>query len=287
MKYRLIEQHRPQFRVRWMCAALGVSPSGYYAWRGRPESRRAQIDRALLGRIQDVHASSRQTYGHRRVQAALRADGHVVGRHRIARLMRAHGLRPKMRRKFRATTDSKHSHPVAANLLNRQFTVAAPDRVWTADITYIPTAEGWLYLAIVLDLFSRQIVGWAMDATMSQQLTLRALTMASQRQRPGPGLMHHSDRGSQYACRAYQALLAKHAMVCSMSRKGNCWDNAPTESWFHTLKTEQVYHRSYLTRQEAMLDIFEYVEAFYNRQRRHSALGYMTPAQFAAAKQTA
>lgn len=287
MKYRLIEQHRSQFRVRWMCAALGVSSSGYYAWRSRPESKRAQINRALLGRIRAIHTSSRQTYGHRRVQAALRADGHAVGRHRGARLMRAHGLRPKTRRKFRATTDSKHGHPVAANLLDRQFTVAAPNRVWTADITYIPTAEGWLYLAIVLDLFSRQIVGWAMDATMGQQLALRALTMAIQHQRPGPGLVHHSDRGSQYACRAHQKLLAKHAMLCSMSRKGNCWDNAPTESWFHTLKTEQVHHRCHQTRQEAMLDIFEYIEAFYNRQRRHSALGYMTPAQFAAANQAA
>lgn len=162
--------------------------------------------------------------------------------------MRTHGLRPKMRRKFHATTDSKHSHPVAPNRLDRQFTVAAPNRVWTADITYSPTSEGWLYLAIVLDLFSRQIVGWAMDATMSQQLTLRALTMAIQRQRPAPGLVHHSDRGSQDACRAYQKLLAKHGMLCSMSRKGNCWDNASTESWFHTLKTEQVHHRCYQTR---------------------------------------
>ena len=214
------------------------------------------------------------------MQAALRADGHAVGRHRVARLMRAHGLRPKTRRKFRATTDSKHGHPVAANLLDRQFTVAAPNRMWTADITYIPTAEGWLYLAIVLDLFSRQIVGWAMDATMGQQLTLRALTMAIQRQRPGPGLVHHSDRGSQYACRAYQKLLAKHAMLCSMSRKGNCWDNAPSESFFSTLKRELVNERVYATRAEARGAIFEYIEVFYNRERLHSALGYMSPIEF-------
>jgi putative transposase len=285
VKYRLIEQHRSQFRVRWMCSALGVSPSGFYAWCGRPESRRAQIDRALLGRIREIHADSRQTYGHRRVHAALQAEGQAVGRHRVARLMRVHGVCPKTRRRFRATTNSRHDHPVAPNLLDRQFDVEAPNRVWTADITYIATAEGWLYLAIVLDLYSRQIVGWAMDSTMSQQLTLRALTMALQRHRPLPGLVHHSDRGSQYACRAYQKLLAKHGIVCSMSRKGNCWDNAPTESWFHSLKTEQVHHRTYQTRQEAMLDIFEYMEVFYNRQRRHSALGYLTPAQFVAANQ--
>ena len=224
MKYRLIEQHRSQFRVRWMCSALDVSPSGFYAWCGRPESRRAQIDRALLGRIREIHADSRQTYGHRRVHAALQAEGQAVGRHRVARLMRVHGVCPKTRRRFRATTNSRHDHPVAPNLLDRQFDVEAPNRVWTADITYIATAEGRLYLAIVLDLYSRQIVGWAMDSTMSQQLTLRALTMALQRHRPPPGLVHHSDRGSQYACRAYQKLLAKHGIVCSMSRKGNCWE---------------------------------------------------------------
>jgi len=285
MKYRLIDQNRSHYRVRWMCAALDVSPSGYYAWRQRPESQRAQIDRTLLGRIREIHTSSRQTYGHRRVHAALQADGHAVGRHRVARLMRSAGLRPKTRRKFRVTTESKHNHPVAPNRLDRQFTVAAPNRVWTADITYIATVEGWLYLAIVVDLYSRQIIGWAMDATMGQQLTLRALMMALQHQRPLPGLVHHSDRGSQYACRGYQKLLTKHGIVCSMSRKGNCWDNAPTESWFHSLKTELVYHRTYQTRQEARLDIFEYMEIFYNCQRRHSALGYLTPAQFVAAHQ--
>ena len=287
MRYRLIDQHRSQYRIRWMCSALDVSPSGFYAWRARPESARAQTDRRLLERICQIHTDSRQTYGHRRVRAALQAEGYSIGRRRVARLMRRYGVRPKTRRKFRVTTDSKHTHPIAPNRLDRQFHVTAANQVWTTDISYIATAEGWLYLAIVLDLYSRQVIGWAMEATMSQNLTLRALSMALQRQRPQAGLVHHSDRGSQYACQAYQKLLAKHKIVCSMSRKGNCWDNAPTESWFHTLKTEQVYHVSYKTRQEAMLDIFDYIEVFYNRQRRHSTLGYLTPVQFATGQRAA
>jgi putative transposase len=224
VRYRLIDQHRSQYRIRWMCSALDVSPSGFYAWRARPESARAQTDRRLLERICQIHTDSRQTYGHRRVRAALQAEGYSIGRRRVARLMRRHGVRPKTRRKFRVTTDSKHTHPIAPNRLDRQFHVTAANQVWTTDISYIATAEGWLYLAIVLDLYSRQVIGWAMEATMSQNLTLRALSMALQRQRPQAGLVHHSDRGSQYACQAYQKLLAKHKIVCSMSRKGNCWE---------------------------------------------------------------
>jgi len=194
--------------------------------------------------------------------------------------MRENDIRAKARRKFKVTTDSRHDHPVAPNLLDRQFTVEAPNTVWLADISYIWTREGWLYLAVVLDLFSRQVVGWAMDEQMPQELTLAALDMALKRRRPLPGLMHHSDRGSQYAAGAYRKRLAEHGIVCSMSRKGNCWDNAPMESFFHTLKTELVHHRDYLTRDEARHDIFEYIEVFYNRQRSHSTLGYLSPAQF-------
>jgi putative transposase len=280
MKFQFIRDHREDFPVRLMCRVLEVSPSGFYDWLGRPESARAAEDRALVAKIQAVHGDSRRTYGSPRVHASLKAAGYRIGRKRVARLMRENDIRAKAKRTFQATTDSRHDHPVAPNLLDRQFTVAAPNMVWLADISYIPTREGWLYLAVVLDLHSRQVVGWAMDEEMPQELTLAALDMALKRRRPLPGLMHHSDRGSQYAAKAYQARLAEHGIVCSMSRKGNCWDNAPMESFFHTLKTERVHHRDYQTRAEARRDIFEYIEVFYNRQRRHSTLGYLSPVQF-------
>jgi len=280
MKFQFIRDHREHFPVRLMCRVLGASPSGFYDWLRRPESPRAGEDRALVEKIQAVHGDSRRTYGSPRVHASLKAAGYRIGRNRVARLMRENGIRAKTKRKFRVTTDSRHDHPVAPNLLDRQFTVEAPNMAWLADISYVWTREGWLYLAVVLDLFSRQVVGWAMDERMPQELTLAALDMALKRRRPLPGLMHHSDRGSQYAAGAYQKRLVEHGIVCSMSRKGNCWDNAPMESFFHTLKTELVHHRDYLTRDEARRDIFEYIEVFYNRQRRHSTLGYLSPAQF-------
>ena len=280
MTFQFMRDHREHFPVRLMCRVLETSPSGFYDWLRRPESQRAAEDRALIEKIQAVHNESRRTYGSPRVHASLKAAGYRIGRKRVARLMRENDIRAKAKRKFKVTTDSRHDHPVAPNLLDRQFTVAAPNTVWLADISYIWTREGWLYLAVVLDLFSRQVVGWAMDEQMPQELTLAALDMALQRRRPLPGLMHHSDRGSQYAAGAYQKRLAEHGIVCSMSRKGNCWDNAPMESFFHTLKTELVHHRDYLTRDEARRDIFEYIEVFYNRQRRHSTLGYLSPAQF-------
>jgi putative transposase len=280
MTFQFIRDHREHFPVRLMCRVLEASPSGFYDWLRRPESQRAAEDRALIEKIQAVHTESRRTYGSPRVHASLKAAGYRIGRKRVARLMRENDIRAKAKRKFKVTTDSRHDHPVAPNLLDRQFTVEAPNTVWLADISYIWTREGWLYLAVVLDLFSRQVVGWAMDEQMPQELTLAALDMALQRRRPLPGLMHHSDRGSQYAAGAYQKRLAEHGIVCSMSRKGNCWDNAPMESFFHTLKTELVHHRDYLTRDEARRDIFEYIEVFYNRQRRHSTLGYLSPAQF-------
>jgi putative transposase len=280
MKFQFIRDHREDFPVRLMCRVLDVSSSGFYDWLERPESPRAVENRALVAKIQAIHGDSRRTYGSPRVHASLQDAGYRIGRNRVARLMRDHAIRARTKRKFRVTTDSRHDHPVAPNRLDRQFEVAAPNTVWVADISYIPTREGWLYLAVVLDLFSRQVVGWAMDQQMPQELTLAALDMAIQRRRPLPGCMHHSDRGSQYAAGDYRKQLAKYGMVCSMSRKGNCWDNAPVESFFHSLKTEQVHHCDYQTRDEARRDIFEYIEVFYNRQRRHSTLGYLSPAQF-------
>jgi transposase InsO family protein len=280
MKFQFIRDHREDFPVRLMCRVLDVSSSGFYDWLERPESPRAVENRALVAKIQAIHGDSRRTYGSPRVHASLQDAGYRIGRNRVARLMRDNAIRARTKRKFRVTTDSRHDHPVAPNRLDRQFEVAAPNTVWVADISYIPTREGWLYLAVVLDLFSRQVVGWAMDQQMPQELTLAALDMAIQRRRPLPGCMHHSDRGSQYAAGDYQKQLAKYGMVCSMSRKGNCWDNAPMESFFHSLKTEQVHHCDYQTRDEARRDIFEYIEVFYNRQRRHSTLGYLSPAQF-------
>jgi putative transposase len=286
MRFSFIEDHREVFHVRAMCAVLGVSTSGYYAWRDRPESMRAAANRSLSEDIRRVHADSRQRYGSPRVHAALRAEGRRVGCNRVARLMQRHGIRARQKRRFCRTTDSHHGSPLAPNLLARQFTALAPDRVWLADITYIPTAEGWLYLAAILDMFSRRIVGWAMDDRITQELTLSALRMAIATRHPKPGLLHHSDRGSQYAAYAYRHLLADHGMLCSMSRKANCWDNAPIESFFGNMKTELDDGSGYETRQEARNDLFQFIEGFYNRHRLHSAIGYITPMQkeqFAAA----
>lgn len=280
MKFRFIEDHRDIWPVRVMCAALEVSRSGYYAWRGRRESLRAADNRVLLAAIRRVHADHRGRYGAPRIQAALRAEGHSVSRGRVERLMRRHGIRAISQRRFRVvTTDSNHSLPIADNLLDQTFLATRPNQIWLADITYIPTDEGWLYLATVLDLFSRKVVGWAMRDHMRQELTIAALTMAIQRQRPAPGLIHHSDRGSQYAAGGYRQVLDAANMVQSMSRKGNCWDNAPMESFFHTLKTELVHHAAYATREAAKRDLFAYIEGYYNRLRIHSALGYITPEQ--------
>lgn len=280
MRFRCIEDHRDIWPVQVLCDALEVSPSGYYAWRGRPESARAAANRALLADIRRVHERHRRRYGAPRIHAALRAEGHSVSRGRIERLMRLHGIRAAKGRRFRVvTTDSNHALPVASNLLEQNFSATRPNQIWLADITYIPTDEGWLYLAVVLDLFSRKVVGWAMRDHLRQELAIAALTMAIQRQRPGRGLIHHSDRGSQYAAGDYRALLKASGIVPSMSRKGNCWDNAPMESWFHTLKTELVHHTHYLGREAARRELFAYIEGYYNRQRLHSALGYLTPEQ--------
>jgi len=283
VKYQFIEDHRDQYPVTLMCQVLEVVRSGYYQWRKQPLSRRKMADLLLLTHIQDIFVESRATYGSYRIQAELAEQGLRCSRKRVARLMRENNLTPKTVRRFRVvTTDSNHQLPVAPNRLNQEFTADRPDKIWLTDITYVPTAEGWLYLAVVLDLYSRRIVGWAMAASLHRQLVIEALQMALAARQPPPGLLHHSDRGSQYASDDYQVLLTKARMVGSMSRKGNCYDNAPVESFFGTLKTELVFHQQYVTRAQARLDIFEYIELFYNRFRRHSALGYKSPVKYEA-----
>lgn len=232
--------------------------------------------------IEDIHKASRQTYGSPRILAELKGLGIRCSKSRVERLMKKYGIRAKTRRKFRVTTDSKHSHPVATNLLERNFSPEKPNAVWGADITYVWTKEGWLFLAVLIDLFSRQVVGWSMDERITKELTLNALKMALHRRRPGPGLIHHSDRGSQYACADYQRVLGAHKIICSMSRKGNCWDNAVVESFFHSLKTECIYWEEFETREQARRKIFEWIEILYNRTRRHSTLGYLSPVNFEA-----
>jgi transposase InsO family protein len=278
MSFRFIEDHRDTYPIRLMCAVLEVSPAGYYVWRERPVSARATSNSTLLAEIRQIHHDSGQRYGSPRVHAALRTQGRGASRGRIERLMRRYGIRAIMARPRRVrTTNSRHDLPIAPNLIARDFTAAAPNRVWLADITYIPTAEGWLYLAAVMDLFSRKIVGWAMRDHMQVELASAALIMAMQQQRPQAGLIHHSDRGVQYASHAYRNTLAGAGITASMSRKADCYDNAPMESFFHTLKTELVHHRNYKTRAEAQRDIFLFIEGFYNRTRLHSALGYIAP----------
>lgn len=280
MRYPFIRDHAAPFPITQLCDVLGVARSGYYAWLTCPVSARAQEDARLLAQMTRLHQKSRQTYGHRRIHADLVSAGESCGKGRVARLMRQHQLVVRLRRKHRTTTDSAHQEPVAPNRLARQFAVTAPDQVWVSDITYISTWEGWLYLATVMDLGTRQIVGWSMGTTLDRSLVCNALTDALQRRHPAPGLIHHSDRGSQYVSRDYQQLLADHGLIPSMSRKGNCWDNAPMESFFHSLKTELVYGAVYRTQAQARQEIFEYIEVWYNRQRLHSALGYLAPAQY-------
>lgn len=282
MRYRAIQEQDRRYPIRLMCRVLAVSAAGYYAWCARPASARSASARTVLSAIRVIHRESRETYGSPRIWDALVKQGHRVGEHRVARLMRQDGIRAKTVKKWRATTQSNHRLPVAENTLNRQFTVEAPNRVWAGDLTYVWTLEGWLYLAVLLDLYSRRVVGWAMGQRLTVELAERALTMALANRRPRAGLLHHSDRGSQYAATSYQRVLDEYGFIPSMSRKGNCWDNACVESFFGTLKRELVYHRRYATREEATQDIFEYIEVFYNRQRRHSTLGYHSPAEYEA-----
>jgi len=280
VRYSFIREHRGQFRLAALCRVLRVSKSGYFAWLRRKESPRQRANRALAIQIKAAHAASRKTYGRRRIHAQLRREGITCSRNRVARLMRAEGLQGLRRRAFRATTNSQHSLPVAPNLLARNFTASAPDQVWVSDITYLACEEGWEYLATVMDLYSRRIVGWAMQPTLERSLTLRALQMAIAQRRPAPGLLHHSDRGVQYACADYQRLLEGHRIIPSMSRQGDVWDNAPQESFFGTLKGELVHHLGRLSRNDAHREVFDFIEVFYNRQRLHSSLGYLSPVEF-------
>jgi transposase InsO family protein len=263
-----------------MCRVLQVSRSGYYAWCERPVAPRTLTDQILTLEVTTIHRESRGRYGSPRVHAELCERGQRTGRKRVARLMRAAGLRARERRRFRCTTDSGHGMAIKGNLLARRFAVPAPNSGWVTDITYLWTLEGWLYLAVILDLFSRRVVGWALSERLERGLALNALKMALQDRQPPQGLLHHSDRGSQYASYEYQQLLAAHGLLSSMSRKGNCWDNAVAESFFATLKIELGYQRHWHTRTQARSEVFEYIELFYNRRRRHSALGYLCPNEF-------
>ena len=284
MKFAFIERHLSgQFPVEACCEVLEVSRSGYYAWRDRPASARAKRREELAGKVRAVHHENRGVYGSPRVFRALKAGGESVCENTVAKVMRERQIRAKSKKKFvPRTTDAAHDRPVAANLLGRQFQAELPDRKWAADVTYVPTSEGWLYLAAVIDLCSRRIVGWSMADHMRTDLASDALGMALARRRPGQGLLHHSDRGVQYASEDYQHLLQSNGIECSMSGKGDCWDNAVMESFWGTLKTELVNHEHYQTREQARASVFEYIEVFYNRARLHSSLGYLSPEQFEA-----
>jgi transposase InsO family protein len=277
MRFQFIEDHRSEFPVIRMCKVLDVSPSGYYAWRGRPPSKREMANQELTEKIKVAFEESGETYGSPRIYQVMRRLGLMCGKNRVARLMGLAGLRAKQTRRFRTTTKRNKAHRAAPNVLNRDFGAEEPNQKWLADITYIPTLEGWLYLATILDLFSRKIVGWAMADRMTTDLTLAALKMALRQRRPGAGLIHHSDQGSQYTDSRYQSVLKANKIQPSMNGVGNWYDNAPMESFFGILKSEHVYHRSYETRDEARPDVFHYIEGFYNRRRLHSSLGYVSP----------
>jgi putative transposase len=294
MRYRFVAAERATFSVRVLCRIVGCAASGFYAWLRRRPDRRREDDRRLGEKIAAIFAASRCTYGSPRVHAELRDGGLRIGRGRVGRLMREAGLSVARRRRVPRTTDSRHDLPVAPNLLGRDFAADRPDTVWLADISYIPTGEGWLYLAAIKDMASREIVGWSMAGHLGADLACEALLMAIRRRQPPPGLIHHSDRGVQYASKPYRAILARHGITPSMSRKGDCLDNAPIglgpiprsdvseadrESFFGSLKNELVHRTSFPSREAARRAIFEYVEAFYNRRRRHSAVGFLTPAQ--------
>jgi transposase InsO family protein len=279
MSYRFVVRERATFPVCALCRAAGIASSGFYAWLRRGPGRRASDDAGLACRIEGIVAASRRTYGSPRVHAELRAQGLRVSRRRVARLMRERGLGVATRRRAPRTTDSRHDHPVAPNLLGRRFAAERPDTVWLADISYLPTGEGWLYLAAIKDMATREIVGWSMADHLRADLACDALLMAIRRRQPPRGLLHHSDRGVQYASGPYRAILARHGLCCSMSRRGDCLDNAPMESFFGSLKTELVHRASFPTREAARRAVFEYVETFYNRRRRHSGIGFLTPVQ--------
>lgn len=277
MRYEFIEKHRREHSISLMCRVLEVSLSGFYAWRGRPESQRSREDRKLRVFIRSAFYDSRESYGTVRMQDELLSQGIRCGRQRIGRLMKEEGLVPKKARLFRRTTISAVHHPKAENVLNRQFSVESPDQVWAGDITYLRAGGRWLYLAVILDLFSRRVVGWSISSSLGKELAQSALTRALFERAPGPGLLHHSDQGCQYTSTDYQAQLGDNGLIVSMSRKGNCWDNAVVESFFATLKLE--IGDTFSSRKTAQMALFDYIEIFYNRQRRHTTIGGITPAQ--------
>ncbi len=277
MKYRVIQTNSSHFTVAKMCQTMEVSRSGYYAFLRRPESKRSKRQKQVLERIRAIHKENHEIYGAPSITVELNETGTPASKGMVARLMRKNGIRSKIRKKYKATTDSNHNLPVAENILNREFTSLSRDRKWVSDITYIGTDEGWLYLAGILDLFDGAVVGWSMDIRMNKSLVINALTEACGRRNPKPGLLLHSDRGSQYCSKEYQKELRNKNIVCSMSRKGNCWDNAPMESFWGKLKTEWLYGKRFRTREEAKQAVFEYIELFYNRKRRRSVNGYIPP----------
>jgi putative transposase len=276
-----IQKYTGEHTVTKMCEAMEVSRSGYYRWLRRAESPRAESNAALVTRINEIHADKKKkVYGSPRMTEELRAEGYVCNHKRVAALMQKHGIQAKRRRKYRVTTDSKHGYPIAENLLSQEFIVTEPDTVYLSDVTYIWTREGWMYLAVVLDLCTRLVVGYATSRKHNSDLAQTALRRAITARKPAPGLIHHSDRGGEYAALGYQALLHSHGMIPSMSRKGNCWDNAPMESFFATIKKEMIYLERFETVAHTEMRIFDYIECFYNTTRRHSKLGYLSPREY-------
>ena len=263
-----------------MCKFFKVSESGYYAWRKRDKGEKEIQELSLVRKIEQIHQGSRGTYGSPRILRVLKGLGESCNKGKVEKLMKKNGIRAKTKKKFRTTTDSKHKLPVAPNLLERNFSPEKPNQIWASDLTYVWTKEGWLFLAVIVDLFSRQIVGWSIDKTMTRELVLSALRQAYFKRKPGTGLIFHSDRGSQYCSKEFRQVLKQHQMLQSQSRKGDCWDNAVVESFFHTLKTEAIFHEVFETRAQAQAFIFEWIEAFYNRERLHSTIGYMSPVAF-------
>jgi putative transposase len=280
VKYATIQQHEKQFSVGLMCRLLVVSRSGYYQWKKRPPSKHNQAHEALATEVKRVFDDEKARAGSPRIAKRLKEEGHRASRHTVAKIMKTRGWRAKAARKYKATTNSNHSLPVAPNLLGQNFEAAAPDQKWVSDITYIWTDEGWLYLAVVLELYSRRVIGWAMAERMTATLVCDALMMALWRRHLPKGVIVHSDRGSQYCSAAYQKLLGKHQLLCSMSKKGDCYDNAAMESWNHSLKVEAIHGERFLSRVDAKQHVFDYIEVYYNRKRLHSKLGYLSPEAF-------
>jgi transposase InsO family protein len=280
VKFAFVDAEKASWSIEVLCEVLGVSRSGFYAWRKRPAGARSKSDAKLAIEIRLAHQRSRGRYGSPRVHRELKARGHHVGKKRVERLMREDGLKGRQKRRFRRTTDSDHAMPIAPNVLARDFEASAPNQVWVTDVTYIATDQGWLYLAVLLDLFSRRVVGWAMSDTNDRALALTALSHAIALRRPPPGLVHHSDRGSPYASDEYRTALHEHGFIASMSRRGDCWDNAVAESFFATLRVELVDHERYSTHAAALASIADYIDGFYNPVRRHSTISYVSPIEF-------